>query len=141
MAFDGYLLYVKIGNSYTAFPNEYIDPKTYNSTPNQRLEIKAVRNSSTAYLNRTTAPNTKTSLSFSTHPLHLNEMSKVRGIFNRAFTSRLQRRLKIKYWNDETMDYREATAYMPDTVYTFIDIDSSSKDILYGPATFEFIEY
>ncbi|MBQ5399355.1 MAG: hypothetical protein IIU14_07985 [Ruminococcus sp.] len=138
--FNGVLLYVRhrSNGTYTAFPNSFIQMNTFNSTPNQRLELKAVR-SNTAYLNRTTAPQTKTSLSFQTHPLHLNDMRTVRSIFDNGFINKLQRKLVIKYWNSETLSYKTATVYMPDTQYPIID--TTSDDILYGSTTFEFIEY
>lgn len=138
--FNGVLLYIKhrSNGSYIEFPNSYIQTNTFNSTPNQRLEIKAVR-SNTAYLNRTTAPQTKTALSFQTHPLHLSEMRAVREIFNKGSTNKLQRKLTIKYWNSEDLAYKEAAVYMPDTQYPIIDVRGS--DILYGATTFEFIAY
>ena len=141
LSFDGHLLYLKIGNSYQPFPNNYIELRSWGSTPRQRLELKADRNSS-GDLKRVTAPKFKTSLSFQTHTLHLADMARVRDLFNRAFVLPAQRKLVIKYWDDEIMQYRtDVTVYMPDTQYPIIDINSKSKDILYGSTTFEFVEY
>jgi len=141
LSFNGHLLYLKIGNSYQPFPNSYIELRSWSSTPRQRLELKADRNSS-GDLKRVTAPKFKTSLSFQTHTLHLAEMAEVRSLFNRAFVIPNQRKLIVKYWDDELMAYRsDVQMYMPDTQYPIIDINSRDRDILYGSTTFEFVEY
>lgn len=69
-------------------------------------------------------------------------MAEVRSLFNRAFVIPNQRKLIVKYWDDELMAYRtDVQMYMPDTQSPIIDINSRDRDILYGSTTFEFIEY
>lgn len=135
--FNGTLLYVKKNGAFVPFPNHYILLDTVDTDPDKRLEIKAIRN--IFKLNRITAPNVKTVLSFQTHILHLDEMAWIRTFFNSAFKTPLQRRLEIKYWNVEKMEYKTGIVYMPDIKYRIRDVIGT--DIIFGPATFEFIEY
>jgi hypothetical protein len=138
--FDGNLLYLKIGNVFEPFPNNFINRSTYNQTPRGRLENAAERKSN-ADLWRVTAPKFKTRLTFQTVPLSLSEMKTVRQMFNDSFTITAQRKLTIRYFDFEIMDYLTAEVYMPDSEYSVYDMDSDSKDILFNPVTFEFVQY
>lgn len=136
MSFNGYLIkFVKTGE---LFPHELIAKDTYQSTPLQRTEIKAYRDSNNK-LHRTTSPNYKSKVVFNTLELNLTQMQKIRNILNNAFENAQQRKVKITYWDDELLQYRTMTAYIPDITYQIVKI--SADNIKYSPVTFTFIEY
>jgi hypothetical protein len=134
--FEGYL--IKFIKSGEIFPTELIALESYKSTPLQRTEIKAYRDSDN-YLRRITSPNFKSKLEFTTIRLNLAQMRIIRKRLNSAFQNSQQRKLKIKYWDDELLCYREMTAYIPDITYQYKKI--SSDNIEYMPVSFTFIEY
>lgn len=142
MSFDGNVLYFynKSKKTYDLFRNDWMQVSTYSATPLSRTEIQANRNSNNL-LYRKTSPNHKTTISFSTNPLHLAEMKELREFINSHYTLKIQRKVRVKYWCDETMEYRVMDAYMPDVTYSYLDIDSKNKDILYASTEFELIEY
>jgi hypothetical protein len=130
--YKGYL--IKFGG--IVFPNSYF--LEYSSTPDQRLDESAERDQN-GTLHRTTLPNGKTSITFSTHILHLDEKIKVQNIINTSITNSVQRKAYIEYWNDETNNYDTGYFYIPDVEYQIMD--ATATDILYNPITFELIEY
>jgi hypothetical protein len=136
LSFNGYL--IKFTKTGALFPHELIAKEFYKSTPLQRTEIKAYRDS-TNTLRRTTSPNYKTKIEFTTYKLSLSQMRTIRNLLNAAYENSQQRKLKITYWDDELLKYRTMTAYIPDITYQTIKI--SSDDIAYAPVTFTFIEY
>lgn len=130
--YKGYLL--KFGS--TVMPNKYF--LEYSSTPNQRMESDAQRDQ-LGDLHRTTLPHHKTSITFSTHILSLNEKINFQNIINGAMTNSLQRRVPVTYWNDETNKYCSGSFYIPDIEFQVIDADANN--IEYNPITVELIEY
>lgn len=136
MSFLGYL--IKFNKTGKLFPHRLIDGSSYQSTPLQRTEVKAYRDSNNL-LHRTTSPNSKTKIVFKTLPLTLAQMQEVRGLLNSAFDNAQQRKLRITYWDDELLSYRTMTAYIPDVTYQPSKITDS--DIRYEPVEFTFIEY
>lgn len=134
--FNSYL--IKFTKTGETFPHELIAKDTYQSTPLQRTEIKAYRDSNNQ-LHRTTSPNYKTKIVFTTVGLSLSQMQKIRNILNNAFENAQQRKVKVTYWDDELLQYRTMTAYIPDITYQIVKI--SADNIKYSPVTFTFIEY
>lgn len=130
--YQGYLL--KFGS--TVMPNKYF--LEYSSTPNQRMESDAQRDQ-LGDLHRTTLPHHKTSITFSTHILTLDEKISFQNIINGAMTNSLQRRVPVTYWNDETNSYKTGSFYIPDIEFQVIDADANN--IEYNPITVELIEY
>lgn len=130
--YKGYLL--KFGSQIV--PNNYFGE--YSSTPNQRLDSDAERDN-TGYLQRSTLPNGKTSIKFSTHILHLNEKIALQNIINNSMVNTVQRKCEVTFWNDETNSYSISYFYIPDVEYVAMDADET--DILYQPISFELIEY
>lgn len=134
--FKGYLLkFTKSGNN---FPDKYINPSTYKTTPQQRTEIKANRDNFYT-LHRTTIPNHKTKITFSTTVLDLNELREILEIINSSYANRTQRKVVVEYWDDELLKYRTMTAYIPDITYTKRKI--TSDNIKYEPLEISLIEY
>lgn len=134
--FKGYL--IKFIKSGEIFPQALIALESYKSTPLQRTEIKAYRDSNNL-LRRTTSPNFKTKIELSTIELTLAQLNEIRKVLNSSFINSQQRKTKIEYWDDELLKYREMTAYIPDITYQYKKI--SDSDIKYKPVSLTFIEY
>lgn len=130
--YKGYL----IKFDYTVLPNKYF--LEYSSTPDQRLDSDAERDNN-GNLQRTTLPNGKTSITFSTHILDLDEKIKFQNIINSSIVNEIQRKCKVTFWDDEVNDYKTSYFYMPDIQYSVMDADSSH--IRYNPISVELIEY
>ena len=130
--YRGYLL--KFGNNI--MPNHYFNE--YSSTPNQRLDSDADRDN-LGNLQRSTLPNSKTSITFSTHILSLEEKLKFQEIINLSIVNEAQRKCYITYWNDETNAYSSGYFYIPDIEFSIMDADAD--DIKYNPISVELIEY
>jgi hypothetical protein len=138
MAFKGYLL--KVANKDIVFPHEYIQLGTWESTPNQREEIKAYRDDNTRNLTRVTAQGTKTAFSFTTRPnLHLTEKQEIQEFFTKNEEIALERKIKLEYWNDEENTYKTGYFYRPDINFPIKKI--TENDIIYGELKLEFVEY
>lgn len=133
--YKGYLLKF----NETIFPNNYI--LEYSSTPNQRMDINAERDN-IGTLHRATIPHTKTSITFTTHILSLEEKITMQNIIWNAINANgvpEQRKVWIEYWNDEINDYKLGWFYIPDISY---QIQSANfEDIRYSPISVELIEY
>lgn len=136
----GYLL--KFTKTNTVFPNKYILAESFKSTPLQRTEIKAWRDSSN-YLHRITSPNHKSKLVFTVMgedgDIKLSELREILDMLNKAYSLKSQRKLSIKYWDDELLNYRTMTAYIPDINY--VKEQETNDDIIYQPFELTFIEY
>ncbi|MEE1218591.1 MAG: DUF6711 family protein [Ruminococcus sp.] len=130
--YKGYLL--KFGEN--VLPNNYF--VEYSSTPNQRLDSDAERDNS-GNLHRTTLPNGKTSILFSTHILHLEDKINLQKIINYSIVNDAQRKCFIEYWDDEKNNYNSGYFYIPDIEYKIMD--ASNTDIIYSPISIELIEY
>lgn len=149
MAFNGYLLAgVSSGGTVTRFPAKYIVAESYNSTPNQREEIKAYRDDNTRDLTRITAKGKKSVVSFDTiDGLTLAEKKEIQAFFKNCLTSsalsgenfNLQRKVKLRYWDDENNAYKDGIFYMPDISYNIKEY--TSNNIIYKSIHFEFVEY
>lgn len=139
MAYSGYL--IKIGGSNgTDLPMKYIKAESYKSTPDQRMENKAARDT-TGVLHRTTVAHKATKIEFETPPITNADVSALNTLFSNAYTDALQRRLTIQFYDEETDSYREADCYMPDVQYNINRIDQANYVIYYNPIRFAFIEY
>ena len=130
--YQGYL--IKFGNNI--MPNSYFNE--YSSTPNQRLDSDAERDN-LGNLQRSTLPNSKTTITFSTHILFLEEKLKFQEIINLSIINEAQRKCYITYWNDETNAYSSGYFYIPDIEFSLLDADA--KTIKYNPISIELIEY
>lgn len=134
--FKGYLM--KFPKTGEIFPDKYLNPSSYKTTPQQRTEKKANRDALNN-LHRVTLANHKSKIVFSTTSLTLAELREILGMINRAYISKIQRKFQIEYWDDELLKYRTMTVYMADVTYTKKKITSDSID--YDPIEFTFVEY
>jgi hypothetical protein len=110
MAFEGYLL--KSGNDI--FPHKYIEFSSWDSTPNQREEIKAYRDDNTRNLTRVTAAGRKTAIAFKTRDnLTLAEKQEIQNFFTSHETNAAERKIPLTFWNDESNSYMTGDFYRP----------------------------
>ena len=125
------------------FPAELILTESWNSTPNRREELKAFRDDNTRDLHRGTAKGKKSGFSFTTiDGITLEEKIKIQSFFNKCMENdeaRLQRKVHLLFWNDETNTYQSGYFYLPDITYTIKEYDKNS--IIYNEIMFEFEEY
>ncbi len=137
--FSGWL--IKFGD--VVLPNSCILADGWESTPNQRVEIDAYRDAN-VLLHRETSENFKTSITLNIRAMNLEEMTAFKTVIGLAtldINSKKQRKLMVTYWNDEELDYKTATMYMPDVTYTIHTVDEVDRDIEYNGFTIELIEY
>lgn len=124
-------------------PNSFILADGWESTPNQRVEIDAFRDAN-VLLHRETSENFKTSLKLNIRGMSLKEMTAFKNVIGLAtldVTSKRERKLMVTYWNDEELNYKTATMYMPDVTYSIHTVDEDEKNIEYNPFSIELIEY
>lgn len=137
--YNGYL--IKLGGSDgQAIPMSYMAIGSYKCTPNQRMESQASR-SVTGILHRTTVEHKATKIEFTTPTMTNKEISRLNELLRGYFTSELEKKLTINYYDQETDSYRDATVYMPDVDYTISRIDTTENIVYYDGVRYAFIEY
>ena len=142
MAFEGYLFAVCDANFNVkkVFPNKYIQFNSWSSTPNQREEIKAYRDDNTRNLTRITAAGKKSVFSFKVRsPLHLEDKIIIQKFFTDYEIDKEQRKVNLRFWDDENNAYKTGTFYRPNMPFPIIKI--TDDDIVYGELTIDCIEY
>lgn len=142
--FEGYLFKKTVTQGTSTidvpFPNKYISLGTWESTPNQREEIKAYRDDNTRNLTRVTAQGKKSKFSFKTRKkLKLAEKQEIQAFFTSSETDPNQRKIQLTYWNDEANEYRTSYFYRPNMTFKIYKI--TENDIIYDEMSFELIEY
>lgn len=142
MIFEGYLFASCDANfkPKKIFPNKYIQYNSWSSTPNQREEIKAYRDDNTRNLTRVTAAGKKSVFSFKVRGnLHLDDKIEILNFFTDAELDHEQRKVNLKFWDDENNEYKTGTFYRPNMKFPIMKI--TDDDIIYGELTIECIEY
>lgn len=137
--FQGWL--IKFGD--VQLPNSFLLADGWEDTPNQRIEIDAYRDAN-VLLHRETAENFKTKLKLNIREMSLEEriaFDNVIGLASLPITDKKQRRVRITYWNDETLNYETGIFYMPDTTYVIHRVDEDNKDIEYNDFSITLTEY
>ena len=135
--YNGYLIKIG-GSSGVVFPMEFIKLEGYDITPNQRMESEAKR-TVTGVLVRTTTEHTATKVELKTPVITDKDVHAIMGLIGNAWTSVLERKLDLEYYDMETGDYKTGTFYMPDIKFQIDHIDGNV--IYYKETTFKFIEY
>ena len=143
-SFKGYLFKKTVGSGTSAhdvpFPNKYIALDTWDSTPNQREEIKAYRDDNTRNLTRITAQGKKSKFTFKTRKyLHLAEKKEIQKFFTDSEEDQNQRKIQLTFWNDESNSYKTGYFYRPNMTFKIYKI--TDDDIIYNEMSFELIEY
>ena len=137
MAFSGYLIKLG-GGSGDVLPMNLISAESYSATPNQRMESKAAR-AVTGVLNRTTCSHMATKIEIETIPMTNRDLTGLMSLIASHFTDSLQRKINLKYYDNETDNYKTGTFYMPDVQYKILRIDGNI--IYYDSIRLAFIEY
>ena len=136
----GYLIKKTVNGSDVIFPHQYIALESWESTPNQREEIKAYRDDNTRDLTRITAQGKKSVFKFKTRNyLHLAEKQEIQNFFTSSESDPNQRRITLTIWNEENNDYMTADFYRPNMKFEIYKI--SQTDIIYKEFQFELIQY
>lgn len=112
---------------------------SYSTTPNQREEVKAVRDDYTRDLTRITAPGTKTRIEFMTLPCELKTKMAIQAFFTNAEVDALQRKIQLEYYNEETNTYKTSYFYRDDI--TFNVKKATDTDIEYEGFRIVLVEY
>jgi len=137
--FKGWL--IKFGN--VQLPNSFLLAGGWESTPNQRVELDAWRDGN-VLLHRSTSGNYKTKIKLNFREMNLTEriaLNNVIGFASLPYEDQKQRRLRLTYWNDETLDYRQGIFYTSDTTYKIDTVDEVDEDIEYDPFKMTLTEY
>lgn len=138
MAFEGYL----IANASTnaKLPNKFIDVASFDSAPNIREEITAFRDDNTRNLTRITAQGKKTTIKWTVPKgLSLADKVQLQNFLVGCMTDQLQRKVYIKYWNDEDNIYKTGYFYISNISFPIIKI--TNNNIIYGQFDIQLIEY
>lgn len=144
--FKGYLL--RFGDSPNGeLPLHFLEMSSYEVNPNQRIEKEAFRDAN-GNLHRSTIPNHKTKITFTTKPINNNQKKDLFNIFNTGRddspnkTQRYNERMYyIRYWDVETDEYKTGEFYMVDPTYKILRIDSTKELVYYEPIKYTFIQY
>lgn len=142
--FQGYLFKKTVTQGTSTidvpFPNRYIALESWESTPNQREEIKAYRDDNTRDLTRITAQGRKSTFKFKTRKkLHLAEKKEIQKFFTDSESDPSQRKIQLTFWNEETNSYNTGYFYRPNMTFKIYKI--TDDDIIYDEMSFELIEY
>lgn len=132
--YEGYLLMF----GKTKFPMKYILQDSYESTPNQRTELKAYTNAQNTLI-RQTAKKYRSKVEFETPPLFLDELEEIKQIINKSIIYDVERKCKVKYWNEEDLQYKTMICYAPDIKYT--TKTELNGTLLYNSIRLALIEY
>ena len=139
MAYNGYL--IKIGGSGgTPLPMKYVKLDGYNITPNQRMETEAKR-AITGLLHRNTVEHTASKIEFNTPIITNLDVDAMMTLFRNAWTSTIERKLNLEYYDMETNTYKTGEFYMPDIKFEIDHIDNTHNIIYYKETRVAFIEY
>ena len=139
MAYNGYLIKVG-GSSGTILPMKYMKVGGYTITPNQRLETEAKR-AVTGLLHRNTVAHTATKIEFETPNITNSDVEDMMTLFRNAWTSTIERKLKLEYYDMETNSYKVGDFYMPDIKFMIDHIKDNVNVIVYKETRVAFIEY
>ncbi len=106
--------------------------QNYKSIPNRQTDLNPWTDA-TGLTHRNVLPHKKSTITFTTPPLCLEDKIELQGLFpDRTLVS-------IEYWNDETNDYTAGEFYIPDVEFDILM--PYENTVLYRPITFELIEY
>lgn len=136
MAYSGY--HLKFGN--TILPYKYMKLATYKSSPNQRLDLEAYRDSD-GMLHREALSHTASKVEWETPYLTNIDVAEMNAIFNAAMSNKTERKVTVTYYDEENDTYKTGTFYMPDVQYTVYHADPDNKQLIYNPIRLAIIEY
>lgn len=136
MAFNGYLIKKPSANVY--FPEDLIVYSSYQVTPNIRQDKDPMRDLS-GVLHRAVVSARPSTIKFSTPVLHVSDLQRIQNFFSSCMVSEAERKIRIQFWDVDTVGYKIETMYIPDVTYTIVY--HTSDDVIYAPVEFELIGY
>lgn len=139
-AFNGKLLELKIGGSYTEFPTNLINAESYKVTPDQRLEASANRAAS-GKLIRSTLSHTASKIELNTTVITQRDLKIIEILLTNAYTDPLQRKLELRYYVPADDEYKTGMFYVPDVDYDILRIEKDKNIVWYNSVRYAFIEY
>lgn len=144
MAFSSTTGLVQVQNAsnsnWVTIPMKYMALESYKITPDQMLDLDSYR-SETGVLLRNVLEHTATKVEFNTPIISSTDLQAMLTIIKNGYTNAKSHRLKLKYYDPETDDYKTGTFYRPDIEYTMRHIDVNKNAISYESVRVAFIEY
>lgn len=137
---EGYLL--KFGDKSTgvAIPNSMLIMSDENEqTPNQREEIKAVRDDDTRVLTRVTSSGQITKMQYAFKPMNIKQRKALNAVMKHGLVNEKQRKYKVTYWNDENLRYETGNFYIPDITFHYKEV--SEETLTYRAFVMQLIGY
>lgn len=134
MAFAGYL----IKKEAAELSMKYIKAESYTSTPDQRMDLSADRDT-TGLLHRDVVAHKPMKIEFTTPYITNEDVAELNTFF--GFADNLERKVTLEYYDQETDSYKTGTFYVPDINYIIYNVNISNDTILYQPIRYAFIEY
>lgn len=130
----------KLSKVYTSIPLDKIRYDTYQTTPNQALDLDSYR-AETGVLIRNVLSHTATKIEFNTPSMTNLQWEEVWNIIKAGFNNSTERKLKLKYYDQMSATYKTGWFYVPDVQFTIRNIDEASGIINYDEVRVAFIEY
>lgn len=126
-------------STYVPLPLDSIGYENYTAAPDQVLDLDSYV-SETGVLIRTVLDHTRTKVEFSTPYTDSTKWQPVLAIIKAGYVDN-GRRLKLRYYDDDTDGYKTGWFYVPDIEYSYRHVDNDNEIIHYGPIRVAFIEY
>jgi len=134
--FKGYL--IKAVKNGKKFPNKYIQMDSWDADPKQIEYIKAERDDNTRDMIKVAASGRKSTFRFSSKAgLTLADREVIKSFFTDNQIND-EGDIKLEYWDDKNLKYREGTFYQPNMNFKIKKI--TDDDVIYNSLNFEFIE-
>lgn len=121
----------------------YIEASSLNITPDQMQDLDSYVNAN-GKLKRTTMPYNRSKVEFNVKHTDEKTMDKVMSILNRGVQAGgidAENKLKIRFYNQKKMKYKEAWAYFPDITYGVYGTYMGDGEAIYTPTRIAFITY
>lgn len=125
-------------STYVTIPLKYISYENYKITPQQRIDLDSYV-AETGALIRSVLQHTRTKVEFSTPYINSTDWAALWSIISAGFSSVLERKCRIIYYDPFEDTYKNVTCYVPDVEFTVRNIDNGVVN--YDPIRVAFIEY
>lgn len=124
--------------------DQYIEAASLNITPDQMQDLDSYVNAN-GKLKRTTMPYSRSKIEFNIKHTDEKTMDKVMSILNRGVNVSggifAENKLKIRFYNQKSMEYNYAWAYFPDITYGVYGTYMGNGKAIYTPTRIAFITY
>lgn len=127
---------IKFGSA--ELPNNFLTNDGYVTTPNQRTELEAYRDANVE-LHRNTSSEYKTSIRLTFCPMSQSDKELLLSIISSGMINEIERKVKVRYWNEEINDYKDGYFYISDITYSTLGFFGGEK--WYKSFTCQLTEY